>query len=87
MEIRLKFYEDRVSKTSHWTDGCAYSLNCVIAAADLARGKTPDEIAEIDAELIRDSVGGLPSSQMHCAKLAAETQQAALEDYMLKHKN
>ena len=44
MEIRLKFYEDRVSKTSHWTDGCAYSLNCVLAAANLARGKTPDEI-------------------------------------------
>lgn len=82
MEIRLKFRGKRVAGTSHWTDGCAYSLNCVCAAADLAKGKTPDEIINIDADLIRDSVGGLPSDHMHCARLAEETLQAALESHM-----
>jgi len=86
MEISLKFRDDRVAEAAYWTNGCAYSLNCVCAAADLAKGKTPDEILEIDPELIRDSVGGLPADQMHCARLSVETLYAALEDYMKKTK-
>jgi NifU-like protein involved in Fe-S cluster formation len=82
MEICLKFRDDRVAGASHWTNGCAYSLNCVCAAADLAKGKTPDEILEIDARLIQKSIGGLPSDHLHCARLAEETLQTALEDYM-----
>ncbi len=84
MEIDLKFTGNRVSETSYWTDGCAYSLNCVCAAADLAKGKTPDEIIEIDADLLQKTIGGLPRDQMHCAELAAETLGAALDDYMSK---
>jgi nitrogen fixation NifU-like protein len=86
MEICLKFKEDRVAESSHWTDGCAYSLNCVCAAADLAKGRTPDEVLEIDADLIQKSVGGLPEDHLHCARLAAETLQAALDDFMRKSK-
>ncbi|NQU15365.1 MAG: iron-sulfur cluster assembly scaffold protein [Desulfobacteraceae bacterium] len=67
MEISLKFNGDRVVKSSCSTDGCAYSLNCVSAAADLAKGRTPDEILDIDADLIQASVGRLPRDQMHCA--------------------
>ena len=86
MEICLKFKDERVIKTSHWTDGCAYSLNCVYSAVDLAKGKTPDQILYIDTDLIQRSVGGLPSDHLHCAQLAAETLQAALDDYMKESK-
>lgn len=84
MEVSLKFSDERVTETAYWTNGCAYSLNCICAAADLAKGKTPDEILEIDPELIQNSVGGLPQDQMHCARLSVETLHAALEDYMQK---
>jgi len=82
MEISLKFRDERVQEVAYWTNGCAYSLNCICAVADLAKGKTPDEILEIDPELIRKSVGGLPEDQMHCARLSVDTLYAALEDYM-----
>jgi len=82
IEIALRFRKDRCVKATHWTDGCAYSFNCALAAADLARGKTPDEIIEIDSETIQKSIGGLPRDQMHCADLAAETLHAALDNYM-----
>ncbi len=82
MEICLKFSNDRVVKTSHWTDGCAYSLNCVSAAAHLSEGKNPDEIVEIDSRTIQEAIGGLPSDHVHCADLAFETLQAALDHYM-----
>ena len=82
MELSLKFRNDRVVEAAYWTNGCAYSLNCICAASDLAKGKTPDEILEIDPELVRKSIGGLPQDQMHCARLSVETLYAALEDYM-----
>ncbi len=85
MEICLKFEQDRVVKTSHFTDGCAYSLNCVYTAANLAKGKTPDQIIEIDSDMIQESMGGLPSDHTHCADLAFETLQAALDHYMRHH--
>jgi len=83
MEIRLKFKENRVVEASSWTDGCAHSMNSISAAADLAKGKTPDEIIEINAAMIRESVGGLPSNHLHCAQLAEDTLQTALHNYML----
>lgn len=84
MEIALKFENGRVSKASCYTDGCAYSLNCVYAAADLAKGKTPDEILEIDSKRIQEAIGGLPKDHLHCAALAEETLLSALDNYMRK---
>jgi NifU-like protein involved in Fe-S cluster formation len=86
MELRLKFKGDRVAETSCWTDGCAHSMNSICAAADLSKGKTPDEILQIDAAKIRESVGGLPSDHLHCALLAEETLQTALHNYMIHSK-
>lgn len=84
MEISLKFEDGKVVETSCWTDGCAHSYNSVCAAADLAKGKTPDEILEIDATCISEYVGGLPADHLHCAQLAEETLQAAVHHYMIK---
>ncbi|QTA87494.1 Iron-sulfur cluster assembly protein domain-containing protein [Desulfonema magnum] len=84
MEIRLQFEKNKVVKTSHWTSGCAYSFNCVLAAADIAKGKSPEEILDIDADMIQKSVGGLPEDHIHCASLAAQTLHAAIDDYMKK---
>ncbi len=83
MEIYLKFKNGRVVETSCWTDGCMYSFNAIMAAAELAKGKTPDEIIEIDAQKIKEHIG-LPEDHIHCAKLAEQTLQSALEDYMKK---
>lgn len=86
MEISLKFRDERVTEAACWTNGCAYSLNCICAAVELAKGKTPDEILEIDPEMIGRSVGGLPRDQMHCAKLSVETLHGALDEYMRRNR-
>jgi NifU-like protein involved in Fe-S cluster formation len=86
VELCLSFKANRVADTSYWTNGCTHSRNCVSAAASLAIGRTPDEILDIDANLVQRSVGGLSRDYMHCAALATETLQAALGDYMLKRK-
>jgi nitrogen fixation NifU-like protein len=85
MEISLRFKENRVIDSSYWTSGCVYSLNCVAAAAQMAKGKTPDEaLATISAHHIQAAIGGLPRDHMHCATLAADTLEKALGDYVQK---
>ena len=82
MEIRLKFEGDCMVEGSPWTNGCAHSFNCICVAVDLAKGKTPEEILDIDSAMIREAVGGLPRDHWHCASLAAQTLHAAIDNYM-----
>ncbi len=48
------------------TDGCGSSIACASFAAEMARGKTPDQILEICGESILQELGGLPEDQQHC---------------------
>ena len=84
MEIFLRFEEDKVKDATFRSDGCGSSVVCGSFAAELALGKNPDEVAEISGETILEVLGGLPEEDRHCALLAAETLQDALDDYMRK---
>lgn len=86
MEIFLKLENDRVSTASFKTDGCGTSAVCGSFAAELSLGKTPDEIVDITGEKILDILGGFPKEDEHCAFLAAETLQEALNDFMTKNR-
>ena len=57
---------------------------CGSFAAELALGKTPDELVEISGETILQILGSFPEENRHCAFLAADTLQDALNDYMIK---
>ncbi len=87
MEIFLKFRNDRVQDASFQTDGCGNSAVCGSFAAEMALGKTPDELLEITGEKIIETLGGFPEEDRHCAFLAAETLQQALHTYMMKQRN
>ena len=86
MEIFLKFEEGKVIDASFVTDGCGSSTACASFAAEMALGKNPDELIEITGETILKRVGGLPKEDEHCAFLAGETLQEALNCYMLKQR-
>jgi len=84
MEIFLKFENERVMGASYRTDGCGSSNVCGSFAAEMALGRSPDELLEITGEAILEKLGGLPKEEEHCAFLSAETLQEALNDYMIK---
>lgn len=86
MEIFLKFDRDRVCDASYITDGCGSSSICGSFAAEMAIGRCPDEIIAIDGKSVLARLGRMPKEDEHCAFLAAETLQAALHDYMAKHR-
>jgi nitrogen fixation NifU-like protein len=82
MEMYLKFKNNRVSDASYCTNGCASSSISGSFAAELAIGKTPDEILNINAEMVLNAIGKLPEKDLHCAGLAARTVQESLSNYM-----
>ena len=84
MQIFLKFEKNKVKEAIFLTDGCGSSMVCGSFAAELALGKTPDELIEISGETILKILGSFPEENQHCAFLAADTLQAALHDYMIK---
>jgi nitrogen fixation NifU-like protein len=71
MKIFLKFKGERVKEASFQTDGCGSSQVCGSVAAELAQGKSPDEILEVTGEMIMEELGGLPADDALCAFLAA----------------
>ena len=66
------------------TDGCGASTVCGSFAAEIVHGKTPDELTEITGETILKTIGRFPKENEHCAFLAAETIQEALQKYMTR---
>ena len=84
MQIYLRFENDVVKEATFLSDGCGTSRVCGSFAAELAHGKSPDELSEISGENVLEAVGTLPEEDRHCALLAAETLQGALHDYMVR---
>lgn len=84
MEIFLRFEQETVAEASFQTDGCGSSAVCGSFAAEMAHGKTPDELLDVTGEAILEKLGGLPKEEEHCAFLAGETLQEALSSYMMK---
>lgn len=84
MQIFLKFENDKVKTASFLTDGCGASTVCGSLAAELALGKTQDELADLSGDQILQRLGTFPEEDEHCAHLAAATLQEALGQYMRK---
>jgi nitrogen fixation NifU-like protein len=84
IELFLKFENERVTRATFMTDGCGSSTVCGSLAAELALGKNPDELTAVTGEKILEVLGRFPKEEEHCAFLAAESLQNALDDYMRK---
>jgi nitrogen fixation NifU-like protein len=84
MQIFLKFESERVKAASFLTDGCGASTVCGSLAAEAALGRTAEQLADVSGDTILGVLGVFPEEDRHCAYLAAETLQEALNDYMKK---
>jgi len=84
MEIFLKFEKDQVKEATYLTGGCASSSICGSLAAEMAVGKKFDELTEITGEAILKKLGKFPKEDEHCAFLAAETLNEAINSYITK---
>lgn len=81
IRIYLLFTEGRVHQATFWTNGCASSTVSASMAAEMASGKTEDELMELSGEAVLQAIGTMPEDDAHCAFLAANAVHAALEDH------
>lgn len=58
--------------------GCGFTMAACAALAQQVEGKTLEWAAQLDAEALDRSLGGLPADRSYCADLAIEALQAAL---------
>ena len=82
MQIFLRLEDGIVSEASFTTDGCGCSAVCASVACELAMKKIVERLEDITGKAILGVLGELPEDDVHCAFLAAETLQAALDACM-----
>ncbi|MGQ9574827.1 MAG: P-loop NTPase [Thermoguttaceae bacterium] len=82
MEFWLEVADGRIAKVGFTTDGCGPSRAAGSMATELALGKRPGEAALIGQGDILAALGGLPQQWEHCALLASQTLQAAVQDFL-----
>jgi len=66
------------------TFGCGAAIATSDVAVEMVKGKTIEEALKVTNKLVTETLGGLPTSKMHCSVLAEEALHAALWDYSQK---
>ncbi len=82
MEIWLKVKDGKVADAAFWTDGCGTSIACGSMVTEMISGKDIGQALHINQGEVLRALGGLPEDSLHCALLAADTLQAAIQDYL-----
>jgi ATP-binding protein involved in chromosome partitioning len=82
MEFWVQVQGARLERCTFITNGCAPSLASGSMATELAAGRTVEEALGIQQKDILEALGGLPQEVEHCALLAANTLQAACNDFL-----
>lgn len=83
IEIFLKIDDSRVAAASFTTTGCASSGLCASFTAELACGRSVEQLFDMKGEEVLAHIGTFPESERHCAFLAVETLHEAANDYLV----
>ena len=84
MRLFLRIEHEKVQEAGFLTDGCGSSIICGSTAAEMALGKSCEDITAITGQVILDALsaqtvsGGLPEEDQHCAWLAANALHEAV---------
>ena len=75
IKIFLNFNEQKVEKASYITSGCASSQLAGSFTAELAIGRTAEELFALTPTDVLNKIGKLPDDDSHCTELAIEVLQ------------
>ena len=80
MRFFARVEDGLIEEVSCQTFGCAPSVAAGSVLAELVKGKQLHSL-HIDASVIEEALGGLPTVKKHAAVLAADAFQNFIEDY------
>jgi nitrogen fixation NifU-like protein len=81
MVMGLRIRDGRIAEIGFLTDGCGPTVACGSVLAQMACRKPLDQAMGIAVHQLLKELGGLPDSHLHCARLAVDTLQKAIQDY------
>jgi nitrogen fixation NifU-like protein len=80
MYVRVR--DGRLAEVKYQVLGCPAAIATCEATAEVAVGKTLEEVQWLTEESVAESVGGLPEAKLHCSNSAVEALSRALADYL-----
>lgn len=84
IEMTLRIEDEQIVDGAFTTTGCASSGLCGSFAVEMAIGKSVESVFEFEGQDVLDAIGTFPEDDSHCAFLAIETLQEAVNGYMVK---
>lgn len=81
LRLSLRIIDGHIAAARFLAYGCAPTLACGSALAEMLEGRSLEEARALTKERIVDAVGGLPSRKQHAAALTLETLQSAIRQY------
>lgn len=79
LRLSLKIENETITSARFLAYGCAPTLACGSALAEMLEGMSIEQARQIHREDLIRALDGLPSRKQHAAALAIETLQAALQ--------
>ena len=86
MKMSFSVEGGRIADAKMQILGCPGAVASGCAVVNLTKGKTLDEAAELDLDLLYKELEKLPDKKIHCARLAIKTLHKAIEEYREKAK-
>jgi nitrogen fixation protein NifU and related proteins len=81
MKIYLKVEEGRIKDAKIQVLGCPGAVASAMAAIDIIKGKTLDEVQGLKDRDIFRMMEDIPDQKTHCIRLTNKTIQKAIEEY------
>jgi len=84
MEFYLVIKDRIIEDIKFYTKGCIATIVCGSMTAQLALGKSIDEVLGISPKEVIEALSDLSEDRCHCSILAVSTLYRAIADYLLK---
>ena len=85
MKLYLKMEDGRIKDAKIQVLGCPGAIASAMAAMELIRGKTIEEVMEVTDRDIFRMLEEIPDQKQHCIRLTNKTIQKAIEEYKNEH--
>ncbi len=84
MEMYIKVKDGRIEQASYVTDGCSSSSIAGSFTAEMAMGKTFEEVLDMTGPDVLKEIGTFPEAEEHCAHLAVTTLKEAVNSFLVE---
>ena len=84
MEFYLKVNRKTITEVQFMTDGCAPTIACGSMLTKMVKDKTFKVVSSIKNQDLITALDGLPEENKHCAKLAVDTLNKAIDNCLIE---